>query len=67
MFISKKMVVLCYMDDYATAQSHIEDILETFRTDGDNYNWEMKVKGSVNDFLSINLHQISNKWHLTQE
>jgi hypothetical protein len=56
MFISKKVVVLAYVDDliiYAMTKKPIDDLLESFKNDGDEYNWEMTVEGSVNEFLGI--------------
>ena len=70
MFISKKVVVLAYVDDliiYAMTEKPIDDLLESFKNDGDEYNWEMTVEGSVNEFLGIDITRMGNKWKLTQK
>ena len=70
MFISKKVVVLCYVDDltiYAMSQKPIDDLLTSFKDDGDEFNWEMTVEGSVHEFLGIDIDRIGDKWKLTQK
>jgi hypothetical protein len=69
MFISRKVVICSYVDDltiYAMTQRPIDDLLESFRNDGDQYNWEMTVEGSVHEFLGINIERNGNKWKMTQ-
>jgi hypothetical protein len=47
-------------------QRPIDDLLESFRNDGDQYNWETTVEGSVHEFLGINIECNGNKWKMTQ-
>ena len=65
MFISKKVVVLCYVYDlttYAMSQKPIDDLLTSFSKDnGDEFYWEMTVEGSVHEFLGIDIDRIGDK------
>ena len=58
------------MDDviwYAQQQSTIDDLMmQSFKDDGDEYNWEMTIEVTVQEFLGINIDRIDNTWELTQ-
>ena len=56
LFISSKVICISYVDDclwFYRNQKDMDDLLESFRNDGDEYNWEMRVEGSVKEFLGI--------------
>eukprot|EP00957_Ditylum_brightwellii_P153174 11658913-Ditylum_brightwellii.AAC.1 len=55
-FISKKVVCIVYVDDciwFARDSKDIDDVLKSFKEDGNKYNWEMTEGGSVEEFLGI--------------
>ena len=61
LFLSKKIIVICYVDDcliFAKDQKDIDDLLESFKKDGDELNWEMTVGGTVEEFLGLNFEEI---------
>ena len=69
MFIRKDCIIQAYVDDlviYAPKQTTIDQLLDSFHNDGDEYNWEMTIEGTVQEFLGINIHREGTKWHLTQ-
>ena len=50
LFISKKVICICYVDDclwFAKDSKDIDSVLESFEKDGDKYNWEMTKGGTV--------------------
>jgi hypothetical protein len=52
---------------YAQQQSTIDDLMmQSFKDDGDEYNWEMTIEVTVQEFLGINIDGIDNTWELTQ-
>ena len=58
LFISSKVQCIMYVDDclwFYRNQKDMDDLLESFCTDGDEYNWEMRVEGSVKEFLGIDI------------
>eukprot|EP00957_Ditylum_brightwellii_P167565 12756344-Ditylum_brightwellii.AAC.1 len=58
LFISKKVICICYVDDclwFAKKSKDIDDVLQSFKDDGDKYNWEMKEGISVEEFLGIKI------------
>ena len=70
MFIRKDCIVQAYVDDlviYAPKPDTIDQLLQSFHEDGDEYNWEMTIEGTVQEFLGINLTRRGDEWHLTQE
>ena len=70
MFIRNDCIVQAYVDDlviYAPQQKTIDALLTSFHDDGDEYNWEMTVEGTIQEFLGINLTRSGDEWHLTQE
>jgi Reverse transcriptase (RNA-dependent DNA polymerase) len=70
MFIRKDCIIQAYVDDlviYAPKQVTIDQLLQSFHDDGDQYNWEMTIEGTIQEFLGINLTRRGNEWHLTQE
>jgi hypothetical protein len=40
--------------------------MQSFKDDGDEYNWEMNIEGTVQEFLRINIDRIENTWELTR-
>ena len=71
LFISPHIICMCYIDDIClvgTSQQRITDFLQTFKDDGDEFNWEMTEEGSINDFLGIKITRSSERtWTMTQE
>lgn len=70
-FISKHVICMCYVDDIclvATSQKRIDELLQTFKDDGNEYNWEMTEDGTINDFLGIKITRSASErsWTLTQ-
>ena len=62
LFISKDIVCICYVDDclfFAHKQEKLDELLKSFKEDGDEYNWELKVEGSVSEYLGIEIHKTS--------
>ena len=58
LFISPTIICVQYVDDclwFYRDKQHLDDLLETFRTDGDQYNWEMSVDGDVKEYLGIDI------------
>lgn len=71
LFISKHIICMCYVDDIclvATSQKRIDDFLQTFKDDGDEFNWEMTEEGTINDFLGIKITRSASErtWTMTQ-
>lgn len=69
MFISKKVVVQCYVDDlniYSPETKYIDALLKSFAEDGDEYNWEMTSNGTVSEFLGIDIFCDGDNWEFTQ-
>jgi hypothetical protein len=63
---------MCYIDDIClvgTSQQRITDFLQTFKEDGDEFNWEMTEDGTINDFLGIKISRCASDrtWTMTQE
>ena len=45
LFISKKVIVVAYVDDclfFAKDRADIDQLIQSFKDDGDEYNWELK-------------------------
>ena len=62
LFLSKDIVCICYVDDclfFAHKQEKLDELLKSFKEDGDEYNWELKVEGSVSEYLGIEIHKTS--------
>ena len=62
LFLSKDIVCICYVDDclfFAHKQEKIDELLKSFKEDGDEYNLELKVEGSVSEYLGIEIHKTS--------
>ena len=61
LFLSKKVIVICYVDDclfFAKNKKDIDKLLASFKSDGDDYNWEMTVGGSVEEYLGIKIEAV---------
>jgi hypothetical protein len=71
LFISKHLICMIYVDDVCvvgTSQAKIDALLQSFKDDGDQYNWEMTEEGSISDFLGIDIRRVSQRvWKMTQE
>ena len=58
LFISRKVICICYVDDclwFARDIKNINRVLKSFEEDGDKYNWEMSDEGTVTEYLGINI------------
>ena len=56
LFISKTVIVVAYVDDcliFSKNKSDIDKLIRSFKEDGDEFNWEMKVNKMVHEFLGI--------------
>ena len=63
LFISKKVICICYVDDclwFAKDSKDINAVLQSFKDDGDKYNWEMTEGGNVEKFLGIQVDPTSD-------
>ena len=71
MFVSKKVICLIYVDDclwFARNQKDIDAVLQSFHDDGDKFKWEMRVEGTVSEFLVIDITKTSGgRWRLPQD
>ena len=71
LFIGKKVICISYVDDclwFARKESDIDDLLKSFEDDGVKHNWEMKIGGSVEEYLGITITRTSDGgYKLTQE
>jgi hypothetical protein len=71
LFISPTVLLVLYVDDcciFAPDPKDIDSLLNTFDNNGDEFNWEMTIEGSVMEFLGIEMTQVNgtNGWKLTQ-
>ena len=71
LFLSKKVIVLCYVDDcliFAWKQKDIKALIQSFKDDGDKFNWEMKVdEGGILEYLGIKIQNLPDgAYKLTQ-
>jgi hypothetical protein len=60
LFIKNDCIAFCYVDDmcfFYRDQNVFDDIIQSFKADGDQYNWELTVEGDVNTFLGINMQR----------
>jgi hypothetical protein len=58
LFVSETMVICCYIDDLAiwyTNESDFDALIDSFKQDGDEYNWELTVEGSLQEYLGIEM------------
>ena len=56
LFIGKKVICISYVDDclwFAMKYLDIDAVLKSFKEDGDQHNWEMRVEGTVSEYLGI--------------
>ena len=56
MFVSDKAICIIYADDVLWAAKDdktIEDILQSFKDDGNKFNWEMTESLSLEEYLSL--------------
>ena len=71
LFFFKKVIVLSYVDDcllFAKDQGSIDSLIQSFKDDGDKYNWEMtSKKGRISEYLSIKINNLADGgYKLTQ-
>jgi hypothetical protein len=71
LFISPTVLLVLYVDDcciFARDPKDIDSLLKYFDDDGDEFNWEMTIEGSVMEFLGIEMTPVNgtNGWKLTQ-
>jgi hypothetical protein len=71
LFISPTVLLVLYVDDcciFARDPKDIDSLLKSFDDDGDEFNWEMTIEGSVTEFLGIEMTPVNgtNGWKLTQ-
>ena len=62
LFLSKDIVCICYVDDclfFAHKQEKLDELLKSFKENGDEYNLELKVEGSVSEYLGIEIYKTS--------
>ena len=58
LFLSPKIICVQYVDDclwFYRNKDDLDALLQTFAEDGDEYNWEMSVEGSVKEYLGIGI------------
>ena len=64
MFLSKKVIILAYVDDcllFAKNKKDLDDLIQSFEDDGDKFNWEMTIEeGDVSEHLGIKIHPLEN-------
>lgn len=63
LFISKKVIVVAIADDFlffSRNQVNIDELIKSFRDDGDKYNWEVKVAGTVHNFFGIEIKNLDD-------
>jgi hypothetical protein len=56
LFISPTVLLVLYIDDcciFARDPKDIDSLLKSFDDDGDEFNWELTIEGSVTEFLGI--------------
>ena len=62
LFFSKKVIVVSYVDDcilFAKCKADIDALIQSFKDDGDKYNWEMTVEeGGISKYLGIKIHNL---------
>lgn len=71
LFISSTVILVLYVDDcciFSRNPNDIDKLLKSFDDDGDEFNWEMTIEGSVTEFLGIEMTPVNdtNGWKLTQ-
>ena len=56
LFVKDDCIAFCYVDDlcfFYHKPKVFQDIIQSFKDDGDQYNWELTVEGEVNSYLGI--------------
>ena len=54
-------MAVIYVDDvifFARDLKKIEDLIKTFKDDGDEYNWEHTIEGTLHSFLGIEISEV---------
>ena len=62
LFISPTIICVQYLDDclwFYKNQAELDKVLQSFRDDGDKYNWEMTVEGTVQEYLGVGIKEVT--------
>ena len=62
LFIGKKVIAAVYVDDivfFARNNKDIYELIETFKTDGDQFNWEHTIEGDLHSFLGVKIAEVT--------
>ena len=69
MFVSDKAICIIYVDDVLWAAKDdktINDILQSFKDDGNKFNWEMTESLSLEEYLGLKVKRLDQGYELTQ-
>ena len=69
MFVSDKAICIIYVDDVLWAAKDdktIDDILQSFKDDGNKFNWEMTESLSLEEYLGLKVKRLDQGYELTQ-
>ena len=58
LFMSKTVICVVYVDDFLfweRSKSDIDNVMKSFKEDGNSYNWEHSKGESVSEFLGIDI------------
>ena len=69
MFVSDKTICIIYVDDdlwAAKDDKTIDDILQSFKDDGNKFNWEMTESLSLEEYLGLKVKRLDQGYELTQ-
>ena len=61
LFILKMVIVVAYVDDcliFSKEKPEIDKLIKSFKEDRDEFNWEMKIKNTVHEFLGIKVTEL---------
>ena len=75
MFISNTLICVQYVDNFIwfyRDQKELDKVLQSLWDDGDKYNWEIGVDGTVTEYLGIVIEEVRTDkgnfgYQLTQE
>ena len=63
LFMYKPVICVLYVDYclfWARSQSEIDNVMKSFKEDGNSYNWEHSKGKSVSEFLGIDIKTLDN-------
>ena len=71
LYVSQHTLICLFVDDLAIAsthQKHIDKLIQSFKDDGNEYNWQLTREGSLTEFLGIDITKSPDgkAFHLTQ-